>query len=81
MSLLLKASNGSKPYIWTFNNLPNGLIGDNKGKIMGRILQAGYYSFNALCSDSLGVTAESYYTLNIQPKSLLKSTHPFKISK
>ena len=70
----LVAKHGVAPLTWSFSNLPDGLFSDNTGKISGRITEAGLYSFSAAVGDAHGQKAESYYTLNIQPGTLLKST-------
>lgn len=72
----LVAKHGVAPLTWSFANLPKGLFSDNSGKIWGRITEHGLYSFRAAVGDAHGHKAESYYTLNIQPGTLIKST-PF----
>lgn len=68
------SSNGVAPITWNYNNLPAGLSGDNSGQISGSIANAGLYSFSCSCGDSKGQKAQSYYTLNIQPGTLIAST-------
>lgn len=69
------SANGTAPITWNYNSLPSGLNGDNSGKISGKINEAGLYSFSASAGDSRGLKAESYYTLNIQPGTFIKSNH------
>lgn len=71
----LVAKHGVAPLTWSFSNLPDGLFSDNTGKISGRITEAGLYSFSAAVGDAHGQKAESYYTLNIQPGTLLKTNN------
>jgi hypothetical protein len=70
----LQAANGKTPYTWSFVNLPSGLAGDINGKITGTLQNEGYYSFNAICNDVTGQSADVYYTLNIQPNTLTRKT-------
>jgi len=70
VNLALQAANGKSPYTWSFVNLPSGLAGDKTGKISGIIQNEGYYSFNAICNDATGESADVYYTFNIQPSTL-----------
>lgn len=65
--------NGSAPITWNYQGLPKGLAGDNSGKITGIISDSGLYSFSASAGDARGLKAESYYTLNIQPGTIIKS--------
>ena len=44
-------------------------------ELEGTVSEAGLYSFSATCGDAVGQKASSYYTLNIQPGSLIKSTN------
>lgn len=69
----LVAKHGVAPLTWSFANLPDGLFSDNSGRVWGRITEAGLYSFRAAVGDAHGQKAESYYTLNIQPGTLIKS--------
>ncbi len=68
----LESSGGVSPITWNYKNLPAGLSGDRKGAITGSIKDTGLYSFSASCGDSKGQTAESFFTLNIQPGTLIK---------
>lgn len=68
----LQAVNGKTPYTWSFVNLPAGLTGDKTGRITGVIQNEGYYSFNAICNDVTGQSADVYYTLNVQPNTLAR---------
>lgn len=70
--------NGTAPITWNYNGLPKGLSGDNNGVVTGTISESGLYSFSASAGDARGLKAESYYTLNIQPGTIIKST-PFLI--
>jgi hypothetical protein len=71
VNLALQAENGKNPYTWSFVNLPSGLVGDKSGKISGIFQNEGYYSFNAICNDASGQSADGYYTFNIQPSTLV----------
>jgi hypothetical protein len=73
VNLNLQAQNGNPPYTWNYLNLPSQLSGDNSGNIKGSFDQEGYYSFSASAADSKGNAVDSYYTLNIQPKTLVNS--------
>ncbi len=72
ISLNLDATHGKAPYTWSFSNLPNGLVGDKSGKIYGVLSENGYYSFNAVANDCDGLSADAYYTLNVQPATLVR---------
>ena len=73
VSINLGSQGGKTPITWTYRNLPSGLLGDASGKIYGSVKEAGLYSFSANCGDSVGQRASSYYTLNVQPGTLIKS--------
>lgn len=73
INLNLQAKNGKAPYTWTYNNLPAQLVADKEGKISGLFDQEGYYSFSASACDSAGAIADSYFTINVQPTSAVKS--------
>jgi hypothetical protein len=70
----LQAINGKEPYTWNYINLPYKLSGNESGIVYGSIDQEGYYTFSASASDSLGATADSYFTLNIQPVTMINGT-------
>jgi len=70
VNVALQAAKGKSPYTWSFVNLPSGLVADKSGKISGTIQNEGYYSFNAICNDADGQSADAYYTFNIQPTTL-----------
>lgn len=72
----LDARNGKAPYTWNFLNLPSQLTADRNGRISGVFSQEGYYSFSASANDGSGANADSYFTFNIQPKSVAKR-NPF----
>ena len=73
-SISLSASNGKGPYVWQFNGLPSGLIGDSRsGRISGSVANSGYYNFNVECADSTGSSAVAYYTINVQPQANIQS--------
>ena len=73
ISVQLGSKGGKAPIMWSYRNLPKGLYGNGHGKIQGSIHEAGLYSFSAECGDSMGQKAFSYYTLNVQPGSLIRS--------
>lgn len=73
----LDAQNGKAPYTWSYVNLPSQLNGDKSGRIIGSFNQEGYYSFSASANDGSGSNADSYFTFNVQPKSVTKSNHIF----
>jgi len=73
ISIDLVAKHGVVPLTWSFANLPAGLFGDHAGRITGRITEAGLYSFSAAVGDAQGNKAQSFYTLNIQPGSAVRS--------
>lgn len=77
INITLSAINGKPQYTWNYINLPPQLSGNVFGSIAGVFNIEGYYSFSASVSDSTGVIADSYLTINIQPKSVLKGTHFF----
>lgn len=70
----LESKGGKLPIAWNYRGLPKGLYGDSHGRIRGSVKSAGLYSFSASCGDAVGQKASSYYTLNVQPGSLIKST-------
>jgi hypothetical protein len=76
INIQLTSQNGVGPITWNYKNLPAGLSADNNGKIGGSIANNGLYSFSVSCGDSKGQKAESFYTLNIQPGTVIKSTPP-----
>jgi hypothetical protein len=49
------------------------LSGDSNGKITGKLADSGLYSFSASAGDSQGRKTEAYYTLNVQPGTVIKS--------
>jgi len=73
INLALNAQNGKNPYTWTYFNLPKQITATPNGTLSGSFDQEGYYSFSAACSDGSGSTADSYFTINVQPKGLTKS--------
>ena len=75
INVQLSSEGGKAPITWTYRNLPEGLLGDATGKIYGTVKEAGLYSFSANCGDSIGQKASSYYTLNVQPGTLIKSNY------
>lgn len=70
ITIQLTSKNAVGTLTWTFKNLPVGLSGSRTGKITGVIAEVGMYSFSVACGDSKGRTAESFYTLNIQPNNI-----------
>lgn len=76
--ILFEADNGKLPYIWTYTNLPAGLIADMKGTVNGTFIQEGYYTFSATVADSTGSTADSYLTVNVQPRSAINGRFVYK---
>jgi hypothetical protein len=75
ISIALEAKGGNAPLIWNYKKLPAGLSGDNHGNIRGSVKEVGLYSFSASCGDAKGQKAESFYTLNIQPGTLIKTNN------
>ena len=65
--------NGHAPITWNYNSLPKGLSGDNNGRVTGALADAGLYSFSASAGDSKGLKAQSFYTLNVQPGTVVRS--------
>jgi hypothetical protein len=65
--------NGSGSITWDYKSLPKGLSGDSNGKITGKLADSGLYSFSASAGDSQGRKTEAYYTLNVQPGTVIKS--------
>lgn len=74
IAIQLNANAGIAPITWNYENLPKGLSGDNNGKITGACADSGLYSFSVSAGDSKGLKAVSYYTLNIQPGTIIRST-------
>ena len=74
INIQFEAINGKKPYIWTFTNLPPGLLSHTNGQVNGTFLINGYYTFAASVSDSSGNTVDSFTTFNIQPKTASRGT-------
>jgi len=75
INITLTALNGKAQYTWNYLNLPPQLSGNVFGSITGVFNIEGYYSFSASLSDSSGMSADSYITINIQPKSVLKGMY------
>jgi hypothetical protein len=73
ISVKLESKGGKAPITWSYRNLPDGVWGDASGKLYGSVKEAGLYSFSASCGDAAGQKASSYYTLNVQPGTLVKS--------
>lgn len=48
--------------------------------IKGSIMTSGLYTFSVFLGDSLGNQAQTYYTLNIQPKNSLSRQSSNKIA-
>lgn len=71
----LESHGGSAPITWNYKNLPKGLRGNNNGMISGYIQQEGLYSFSADCGDARGQKASSFYTLNVQPGTLIRTNN------
>lgn len=67
------------PLLWRYKNLPDGLYGDQTGIIKGVFVNSGYYSFSVECSDSVGISAETFLTWNIQPKTGLKTNNVVEV--
>lgn len=70
--LQLRAVNGKEPYAWNYINLPSQLSGNSTGGVSGVFDQEGYYTFSASASDSFGLIADAFFTVNIQPFTLIK---------
>jgi hypothetical protein len=60
--------NAADPVVVSYKNLPAELTADNT-TIQGAISTAGLYTFAVTAGDSQGMRVQSYYTINIQPKS------------
>lgn len=73
ISIQLSANGGVAPITWNYENLPKGLSGDNNGRIVGSCSDSGLYSFSVSAGDSKGLKAISYYTLNVQPGTIIRS--------
>ena len=68
INILFQAVSGKKPYLWTFTQLPPGLLAGINGQVNGSFIQEGYYTFAVSASDNAGNTADSFMTINVQPK-------------
>jgi hypothetical protein len=68
-----EAVNGRKPYLWTFTNLPPGLLANMQGNVNGTFIQEGYYTFAVSASDSGGNIVDTYVTINVQPENSTNS--------
>lgn len=77
VNIQLSTSNAKAPVTWDYQNLPSGLSGDASGKISGKVGVAGYYTLSCSASDNQGNSAQSYYTLNVQPSILASSNFHF----
>jgi hypothetical protein len=77
ISIQLSANGGVAPITWNYEKLPNGLAGDNSGRISGSLSESGLYSFSVSAGDSKGLKAVSYYTLNVQPGTIIRSKDYF----
>ena len=75
INIQLICQHGNGPYVWNYRNLPVGLKGTADGVIRGSIKQNGLYSFSVNAGDSKGNQATAFYTLNIQPGSVITSTY------
>jgi len=71
--LQFEAVNGKRPYLWTFTNLPAGLLASIQGSVNGTFIHEGYYTFAVSASDNSGNTVDSYVTINVQPMSSTNS--------
>lgn len=69
----LSTEHGKAPFKWDFLNLPDSLQAGADGIIRGVFEQEGLYSFSASVSDAEGNLADSFFTVNVQPRSLLPS--------
>ncbi len=76
INITLVAINGKPTYTWSYINLPPQLNGNIIGTITGIFNSEGSYSFAASVSDNLGVAADLYLTINIQPRSA-RGSPPF----
>lgn len=77
ISIQFEAINGKKPYLWTFTNLPPGLLANIHGSINGTFIQPGYYTFAVSASDNSGNIVDSYITINVQPPESTNGTSSF----
>jgi hypothetical protein len=68
----IQAQNGKAPYKWSYNNLPSSISASEDGRITGLFSAEGCYSFSASACDSDGSIADSYFTFNVQPKTLTR---------
>ena len=75
----LRADGAIAPLLWRYKNLPNGLQGDQTGIIRGVFVNSGYYSFSVECSDSVGISAETFLTWNIQPRTGLTTSNVVEV--
>ena len=73
INIQFEGINGKKPYLWTFTQLPPGLLANINGKVNGSFIREGYYTFAVSASDNAGKTADSFVTINVQPKGTLNS--------
>lgn len=71
IKIQLVCQHGKGPYVWSYRNLPVGLKGTADGVIRGAIKKDGLYSFSVNAGDSKGNQATAFYTLNIQPGSVI----------
>jgi hypothetical protein len=72
------AKNGVGRLVWSFIGLPSGIKGSAlEGAIDGTVQNPGYYNFQVECADSEGRSAQSFVTINIQPKTSLTSNFLF----
>jgi hypothetical protein len=78
ISLKFGAKFGTQPYIWSYSNLPGGMIGnENTGEIEGFIRIAGYYNIDIQVADKNGKSASAYITLNIHATASKQSNFIF----
>lgn len=76
VNISFTASMGSPPYQWAYLRLPLELSGTKDGQVTGYFEMEGYYSFGVTCSDSLGKSTDSFFTLNIQPFTFFNNWAP-----
>ena len=53
--------------VWSYQYLPNDLVGTKEGYIKGKFGNKGSYSFAAVCSNEEGARLNFIMTLNVQP--------------
>src|SRR5262249_9751851 len=68
---VLEADGGAMPYTWSWlpgpNRVPEGLVVDPGGALVGSLLEAGTFNFDIEVSDAAGAVFDKQLTMTVVP--------------